>query len=82
MYFCHPKHSELAEHLQKYKGRVVLRGDNVKDAISRLLGMAEKKPPATECTLPLESNLYGYPLAGLLWERASDVIVQDNGGKK
>ena len=43
MYFCHPKHSELAEHLQKYKGRVVLRGDNVKDAISRLLGMAEKQ---------------------------------------
>ena len=31
MDLCYLKHSELAEHLQKYKGRVVLRGDNVKD---------------------------------------------------
>ena len=28
---CHRKNSELEPHFQKYKGRVVLRGDNVKD---------------------------------------------------
>ena len=28
---CHLKHSELAEHLQTYKGRVVLRGDTAQD---------------------------------------------------
>ena len=30
---CHLKHSELAEQFQKYKARVLLRGDNVKDDI-------------------------------------------------
>ena len=28
---CHLKNAELAKHLQKYKGRVVLRRGNVKD---------------------------------------------------
>ena len=28
---CFLKNAELAKHLQKYKGRVVLRGDNIKD---------------------------------------------------
>ena len=28
---CHPENSELEPHVQKYKGRVVLRADNVKD---------------------------------------------------
>ena len=31
MDLCHLKNAELVKHLQKYKGRVVLRGDNVKD---------------------------------------------------
>ena len=31
MDLCHLKHSELSPELQKYKGRVVFRGDNVKD---------------------------------------------------
>ena len=31
MDLCHLKHSEQAEHLWKYKGRVVFRGDAVKD---------------------------------------------------
>ena len=30
-FFRHLKHSELAEHMQKHNGRVVLRGDKVKD---------------------------------------------------
>ena len=103
---------------QKYKGRVVLRGDIVKDdsgsyavfteqgssasqmtaakimdIISRLQAAdavlaytqvkmedAHKllKIPKSECpdiwiredpVVPLERNLYGHPLAGLLWER-------------
>ena len=32
---CHFNHSELAEHLQKYKGSVVVRADNVKDDAGR-----------------------------------------------
>ena len=31
MALCHIKHSELPKHLQKYKGRVVFRGDDVRD---------------------------------------------------
>ena len=31
MDLCHLKNAELVKHLQQYKGRVVLRGDNVKD---------------------------------------------------
>ena len=31
MALCFLKNAELAKHLQKYKGRVVLRGDNIKD---------------------------------------------------
>ena len=32
MDLCHLKHEQLAEHLQTNQCRVVLRGDNVKDA--------------------------------------------------
>ena len=134
---CHLKTAELEAKHQKYKGRVVLRGDIVKDnsgsyavfteqgssasqmtaakvmdIISRLPGCdgqaadavsaytqvkmkdAPKllKNPKSECpdiwnrlprhkmakimssmedpVVPLERNLYGHPLAGLLWEKA------------
>ena len=33
MDLCHEKHSELPVELREYKGRVVLRGDQVKDEI-------------------------------------------------
>ena len=131
---CHLKNAELEAKHQKYEGRVVLRGDIVKDdsgsyavfteqgssasqmtaakimdIISRLPGCdgqaaavsaytqvkmedAHKllKIPKSECpdiwirlprhkwpkswssmedpVVPLEKNLYGHPLAGLLWE--------------
>ena len=132
----HLKNAELEAKHQKYKGRVVLRGDIVKDdsgsyavfteqgspasqmtaakvmdIISRLPGCAGQaadavsahtqvemkdapkflKIPKSECpdiwiresrhmwpqswfsmedpVVPLERNLYGHPLAGLLWER-------------
>ena len=132
MDICHLKNAGLETKHQKYKGRVVLRGDIVKDdsgsyavfteqgspasqmaaakvmdIISRLLGCAgqaadavsaqtqvkmEDAPklltiPKSECpdiwirlprhrwssmldpVVPLERNLYGHPLAGLLRER-------------
>ena len=136
MDICHLKNSELEAKHQKYQGRVVLRGDIVKDdsgsyavfteqgssasqmtaakimdIISRLLGCDGQaadavsaytqvkmedvhklsKIPKSECpdiwirlprhkwpkscssmedpVVPLERNLYGHPLAGLLWER-------------
>ena len=136
MDICHSKNAELETKHQKYKGRVVLRGDIVKDdsgsyavfteqgssasqmtaakimdIISRLPGCARPaadavsaytqvnmedapkllKIPKSECpdiwirlprhkwpkswssmedpVVPLERNLYGHPLAGLLWER-------------
>ena len=136
MDICHLKNAELEAKHQKYEGRVVLRGDVVKDdsgsyavfteqgssasqmtaaevmdIISRLPGCAGQaadavsaytqvkmkdapkllKIPNSECpdiwiclprhkwpkswssnedpVVPLERNLYGHPLAGLLWER-------------
>ena len=127
MDICHLKNAELEAKHQKYKGRVVPRGDIVKDdsgsyavfteqgssafqmtaakimdIISRLPGCdgqaanavsayTQLKIPKSECpdiwirlprhkwpkswssmedpVVPLERNLYGHPLAGLLWER-------------
>ena len=138
---CHLKNAELEAKHQKCKGRVVLRGDIVKDnsgsyavfteqgssasqmtaakimdIISRLPGCdgqaadavsaytqvkmedAHKllKIPKSECpdiwirlprhkwpkswssmedpVVPLERNLYGHPLAGLLWERQFEKV--------
>ena len=142
MDLCHLKNAELETKHQKYKGRVVLRGDIVKDnsgsyavfteqgssasqmteakvmdIISRLPGCAGQaadavsaftqvkmedahklsKIPKSECpdiwirlprhtwpkswssmedpVVPLERNLYGHPLAGLLWERQVEKIL-------
>ena len=131
MDLCHLKNSELEPQFQRYRGRVVLRGDTVEDdsganavfseqgssasqmtgakvmdVIARLPdcdGQAAdaisawrmlknySKSPKSECpdvwirlpkhtwpksweyiedpVVPLERNLYGHPLAGLLWER-------------
>ena len=136
MDLCHLKHAELSPELQKYKGRVVFRGDQVKDETGycavfteqgasasqmaaakfldtiarmpgmkgqaadavkaytqvplnqapKLLGLPRDECPETWISLPpsrqpaswrniidpvcpLERNLYGHPLAGLLWER-------------
>ena len=146
---CHLKNAELEARHQKYKGRVVLRGDIVKDnsgsyavfteqgssasqmtaakimdIISRLPGCdgqaadavsaytqvkmedAHKllKIPKSECpdiwirlprhkwpkswssmedpVVPLERNLYGHPLAGLLWERQFEKVLLKHGWEK
>ena len=149
MDLCHLKNSELESQYHKYKGRVVLRGDIVKDVsgsyavfteqgssasqmtaaqimdiISRLPGCdgqaadavsayaqvkmedAPKllKIPKSECpdiwirlprhkwpkswssmedpVVPLERNLCGHPLAGLLWERQFEKILSKHGWEK
>ena len=149
MDICHLKNAELEAKHQKYKGRVVLRGDIVKDdsgsyavfteqgssasqmtaakimdIISRLPGCdgqaadavsaktqvkmedAHKllKIPKSGCpdiwirlprhkgpksrssmenpVVPLERNLYGHPLAGLLWERQFEKILLKHGWEK
>ena len=143
---CHLKNAQLEAKHQKYKGRVVLRGDiekddsgsyavftelassasqmtaaKVMDIISRLPGCAGQaadavsaktqvkmedapkllKIPKSECpdiwirlprhkwpkswssmevpVVPLESNLYGHPLARLLWERQFEKILLQHG---
>ena len=149
MDICHLKNAELEAKHQKYKGRVVLRGDIVKDnsgsyavfteqgssasqmtaakimdIISRLPGCdgqaadavsaytqvkmedAHKllKIPKSECpdiwirlprhkwpkswssmedpVVPLDRNLYGHPLAGLLWERQFEKVLLKHGWEK
>ena len=148
MDICHLKNAELEAKHQKYKGRVVLRGDIVKDdsgsyavyteqdssasqmtaakvmdIISRLPGCAGQAADAVSATqvkmedaqkllkmsksecpdmwirLPrhkwpkswssiedpvvlLERNLYGHPLAGLLWERQFQKILLKDGWEK
>ena len=149
MDICHLNNAELEAKHQKYKGRVVLRGDIVKDdsgsyavfteqgssasqmtaakimdIISRLPGCdgqaadavsaytqvkmkdAHKllKIPNSECpdiwirlprhkwpkswsgmedpVVPLERNLDGHPLAGLLWERQFEKILLKHGWDK
>ena len=149
MDLCHLKNSELEPQFQKYKGRVVLRGDIVKDdsgsyavfteqgssasqmtaakvmdTISKLPGCAGQaadavsaytqvemedapkllKIPKSECpdiwirlprhkwpkswssmedpVVPLERNLYGHPLAGLLWRRQSEKVLFKYGWEK
>ena len=143
MDICHLRNYELEAKYQEYKGRVVLRGDIVKDnsghsvvfteqgssasqmtaakimdIISRLLGCDGQaadavsdytqvkmedahtllKIPKSECpdiwnrlprhkwpkswssledpVVPLERNLYGHPLAGLLWERQFENLIE------
>ena len=149
MDICHHKNAELEAKHQKYKGRVVLRGDIVKDdsgsyavfteqgssasqmtaakvmdIISRLHGCDGQaadavsaytqvkmedapqllKIPKSECPdiwirlprhkwpkswssmedpiVPIERNLYGHPLAGLLWERQFEKIILKYGCEK
>ena len=149
MDICHLKNAELEAKHQKYKVRVVLRGDIVKDdsgsyavftkqgssasqmtaakimdIISRLPGCDGQAPdavsaytqvkmedthkllkiPKSECpdiwirlprhkwpkswssmedpVVPLERNLYGHPLAGLLLERQFEKILLQSGWEK
>ena len=50
MDICHLKNSELEPKFQKYKGRVVLRGDNVKDDSDFYAVFAEQGSSASQRT--------------------------------
>ena len=149
MDICHLKNAELETKHQKYKGRVVLRGDIVKDDSGSYAVFTEQLPSASQMTaakvmdiisilpgcdgqaadavsaythfkmenvskllkipksecpdiwirpprhkwpkswssmedpvVPLERNLYGHPLAGLLWERQLKQILWMYGWEK
>ena len=150
MDICHLKNAELEAKHQKYKGRVVLQGDIVKEdsgsyalvteqgssasqmtaakshgyhlQIARLRWTSSRrsisaytqvkiedahkllKNQKSECpdiwirlprhkwlkswssmedpVVPLERNLYGHPLAGLLWERQFEKILLKHGWEK
>ena len=149
MDLCHLKNSELELEYQKYKGRVALRDDIVKDdsgsyavftergssasqmtaakvmdTTSRLPRCSGQAPdavsartqvkmedastlltiPKSECpdiwiplpkhkwpkswssmadpVVPLERNLYGHPLAGLLWKRQFEKVHLEHGWGK
>ena len=136
MDICHLKNAELEAKHQKYKGRVVLRSDLVKDDSESYAVFTEQgssasqmtasknhwyhlqiaglrktsswcsvcfyprkleHAPKSECpdiwirlprhiwpkswssmedpVVPLERNMYGHPLAGLLWERLCEKIL-------
>ena len=48
MDLCHLKHSELAEDFQTYKGRVVFRGDTVKDESGFYAAFTEQGASASQ----------------------------------
>ena len=50
MDLCHLKNSELEPHFQKYKGRVVLRGDVVKDDSGSYAVFTEQGSSASQMT--------------------------------
>ena len=50
MNLCHHKNSELEPKFQKYKGRVVLRGDSVKDESGAYAVIAEQGSSASQMT--------------------------------
>ena len=50
MDFCHLKNSELEPTFQKYKGRVVLRGDIVKDDSGSYAVFTEQGSSASQMT--------------------------------
>ena len=145
MDICHLKNAELEAKHQKYKGRVVLRGDILKDDSGSYAVFTEQgssasqmtaakimdiissegqaadavsaytqvkmedahkllEIPKSECpdicirlprdkwskswssmedpVVPFERNLYGHPLAGLLWERQFKKILVKHGWEK
>ena len=122
----HLKNAELEAKHQKYKGRIVLRGDIVKDDSGSYAVFTEQGSSASqiqhlpgsengrcsqiiensqsECpniwisstttqwpkswssmedpVVPLERNLYGHPLAGLLWEKQFEKFPLKYGWEK
>ena len=59
MNLCLLKHSDMEEHLLQYRGKVVLRGDNVKDDTGREQGASASHMTAAKKVLDTISRLPG-----------------------
>ena len=70
MDLCHLKHSELAEHLQNYQGRVVLRGDSVKDDTACQAVLTEQGASASQMTAATVLDTTSPTWTG--WRKAND----------
>ena len=66
MDICHLKNAELETKHQKYKGRVVLRGDIVKDNSGSYAVFTEQGSSASQMTAA-KSHGYHLQIAGLRW---------------
>ena len=93
MDICHLKNAELETKFQKYRGRIVLRGEIVKDDSGSYAVFTEQGSSASQMTaakvmditsrLPgcasQAADLYGHLLAGLLWERQFEKFIVEHG---
>ena len=79
MDLCHLKNSELEAKFQKYKDRIVLQAA---DAVSGKHKWPKSWSSMEDPVVPLERNLYGHPLAGLLWERQFEKFLLKHGWEK
>ena len=68
MDICHLKNAELEAKHQKYKGRVVLRGDTVKDDSGSYAVFTEQGSSASQMTAA--SHGYHLQTAWLRWTRS------------
>ena len=66
MDICHLKDAELEPKLQKYEGRVVLRGDIVKDVCGAYAVFTEPSSSASQMTAAQEIDVY-CTVTRLLW---------------
>ena len=81
MDICHLKNAELEAKHQKYKGRVVLRGDIVKDNSGFYAVFTEQGSSASQMTAA-KSHGYHFQIAWLRWtssRRSISVYPSENG---
>ena len=78
----------LAHSIHKWFGGCTQITENSKIGMSRHLDsstttqMAKSWSSMEDPVVPLERNLYGHPLAGLLWERQFEKILLKHGWEK
>ena len=81
MYICHLKNAELEAKHQKYKGRVVLRGDIVKDDSGFYAIFTEQGSSASQMTAA-KNHGYHLQIAKLQWtssRRSISLFPSKNG---
>ena len=85
MDLCHLKNSELEPQFQKYKGRVVLRGDIVKNDSASFAVLTDQRSSASQMSLPNRNGLNHGPVwknqSFLLSESCTVILYQDYSGK-